>query len=776
MGTHRHGAWRVTETSRSSIAQRWCIVTCEYPPMAGGVSDHTFLLAGALARAGDMVDVWTPPGDGPPPVQHGVTVHVLPSLFKLDALRVLGRVLRSQPPHTRLLIQYVPTGYGWRMMNIAFALLLYSLRRRGLDIYFHEVGFIISQEGRLRRKVVGAVHVAMNWLSVRAAKRIFVAIPEWQAQLEKLGVRTGSGSPVVTWVPVSSNVPDVVDASHTAELRSSLLGNRATTIVGHFGTFGRFHTAVLLPAFERILDDDVNRIALLVGRHGTATRDSLALRRPDLAGRVIATGGLPPADVSAHLSTCDVLLQPYDDGASARRGSLMAGLALGLPVVSNRGPVTGAIWTTRSAIYLAESADAPDLARSVSELLSHDALRASTGAAAKLLHQEKFALKHGAALLRDAVSFDRDVIAAHRVTLPGAPRVLMFHTTLPTPGRKPGGVEIAVHRLANALHDLGVNVTVASLTPSPDDARYAHRHLFRWLPSLRDFLVGRLVLLPLLLNTISLADADVVHFHGDDWFVMRRKRATVRTLHGSALREAQRATRWQRSLVQYMVYPFERLSARIATIAVAVSHDTAKIHGIGRVIGNGVDPDLFKPGKKSDSPLVLYLGTWGGRKRGQWMYELFTNRISPVRPDVELRFIADVAPPPHPRVQFERFPNDEALAAAYREAWVFALPSTYEGFGIPYLEAMASGTAVLATVNTGASELIDTGFDGVLVEDDAFAGSLLRLLDDGEAREQMAARGFARSRHFAWPDIARAYLAIYEEAVRVKTKAVRSPA
>ncbi len=774
MGTGSHGASHVTETSRSSTAQRWCIVTCEYPPMVGGVSDHTFLLAGALARAGDTVDVWTPPGDGPPPAQPGVTVHVLPSLFELDALRVLGGVLRSQLPDTRVLVQYVPTGYGWRMMNLAFALLLYSQRRRGLDIYFHEVGFIISQEERFRRKVVGAVHVAMNWLSVRAAKRIFVAIPEWQKQLEKLGVRAGTGSPVVTWVPVSTNVPDVIDASHTAALRNSLLGDRATVIVGHFGTFGRFHTAVLLPAFERILDDDGNRIALLVGRNSMATRDSLATRRPDLADRLIATGGLPPADVSAHLSACDVLLQPYDDGASARRGSLMAGLALGLPVVSNRGPVTGTIWTTRSAVYLTDSTDARDLARAVSELLSHDALRASTGAAAKALHQEMFALEHGVALLRDAVRFDRDVIAALRMTLPGAPRVLMFHTTLPTPGRKPGGVEIAVHRLANALYDLGVNVTVASLTLPPDDARYAHRHLFRWFPSLRDFRIGRLVLLPLLLNTISLADTDVVHFHGDDWFVMRRRRATVRTLHGSALREAQRATRWQRSLVQYMIYPFERLSAHIATIAVAVSHDTAKIHGIETVIGNGVDPDLFKPGAKSHSPRVLYLGTWGGRKRGRWMYELFTSRISPVRPDVELRFIADVAPPAHPRVHFERYPDDQALAAAYREAWVFALPSTYEGFGIPYLEAMASGTVVLATVNTGACELIETGRDGVLVEDDEFADSLLRLLDDGDAREQMATRGFARARCFAWPDIARAYLDIYERAVRAKTKAVGS--
>ena len=773
LGANDRGAQVMTDVATARTPQQWCIVTCEYPPMVGGVSDHTFLLAGALARAGDIVDVWTPPGAAPPPAQPGVTVHLLPSLFKLDALRVLRRVLRQQRAETRVLVQYVPTGYGWRMMNVAFALLLFSQRRRGLEIYFHEVGFIISHEERFRRKVVGAVHVVMNWLSVRAATRIFVAIPEWQKQLEKLGVRAAAGLPVVTWVPVSSNVPDVVDASETIALRASLLGDRARVIIGHFGTFGRFHSAVLIPAFEQILDDDRQRIALLVGRNSTATRDTLVSRRPDLAPRVIATGGLLPGGVSAHLSTCDILLQPYDDGASARRGSLMAGLALGLPIVSNRGPVTGAIWTSRSPVYLAQSAQPADLARAVSELLSNDALRVldrrscANAAPGEVRAEPRCDASQG----RRESRWPSAGYTAQRFA--GAPRVLMFHTTLPTPGRKPGGVEIAVHRLANALHDLGVNITVASLTPPPADARYAHRHLFPWFPSLRDFLVGRLVLLPLLLNTISFSDADVVHFHGDDWFVMRRGRATVRTLHGSALREAQRATRWQRSLVQYMVYPFERLSAAIATIAVAVSHDTAKIHGIERIIGNGVDPDLFRPGAKSPSPLVLYLGTWSGRKRGQWMYELFTSQISTVRPDVELRFIADVAPPPHPRVRFERFPTDEALAAAYREAWVFALPSTYEGFGIPYLEAMASGTAVVATVNAGAAELIETGRDGLLVEDDEFADALLSALGDGPAREEMAARGFARSRGFTWPDIARAYLAVYEEAVHSKAKAVR---
>lgn len=741
----------------NAAPQRWCIITCEYPPLNGGVSDHTFLLARALTESGDHVEVWTAPGASAPPAIPGVDVHVLPSLFRLDALRALRRMLREQPADTRILVQYVPTGYGWRMMNIGFALLLFSFRKRGLDIYFHEVGFLVRDEERLRRKFAGVVHVVMNWLSVRAARRAFVAIPEWERRLRQLGVYSGGRERVVEWVPVPSNVPVTADPARVEQIRRDLLA-RGKTIVGHFGTFGRYHSAILRPTIARILDGGDDRVALLIGRNGMAVRDALAGSRPDLARRIVATGGLEPEDVSAHLAACDVLLQPYDDGASSRRGSLMAGLALGKAVVSNRGRVTGTVWTDTEMVRLADSATPDALAGAVSELLENTEARDRLGTNARSMYDAVFALERSVARLRAPVT---------PMSLSSRPHVLMLHTTLPSRDRKPGGVEVAVHRLANALVDLRVPVTVASLTRAPDDARYTHRHLFPHFPWLHESRFGRLLVLPVLLNAIRLEDADVVHYHGDDWFVFRRPRATIRTLHGSALREAQRATRWQRRLIQYAVYPLERLASRLATMAVGVGGDAASIHGIDPVIGNGVDPTLFTPGEKSDTPIVLYVGTWDGRKRGRWMYELFTQQIAPRHPTAMLRFVADEPPPPHPRVIFERFPDDATLARAYREAWVFAMPSTYEGFGIPYLEAISSGTVVLATPNTGARELLGDGQFGVLVNDDEFADTLLSLLADEHRRREMAHAGLARSRDFSWSSIAQAYVSVYRHAIRV---------
>lgn len=760
-------------------ARNWCIITCEYPPLRGGVSDHTCLLAEALAGAGDTVTVWAPPAAGPPPSQTGVAVRVLPSLFGATALWRLHHELTVLPPTTRVLVQYVPTGFGWRMMNLPFALLLFAHRGRGLDVYVHEIGFPVHSEDSVRRRAAGVVHRVMTWLVARSAARLYVAIPEWERLLAPAATRAR-----VAWVPVPSNVPDRPEVGRVRALRRELLAGGAETVIAHFGTFGRYHSALLSATLPLVLEGAPRRRVLLVGRNSTHFRERFTAAHPEMADRVRATGGLPGDEVAAHIAAADVLLQPYEDGVSARRGSLMAALALGRAVVTNRGPVTGAFWEDRPGVLLADDDSPTSLLVALESILGDPERRLALAAAGRELYDEVFRLDRGVAVLRGTAGSPLDLeeqrsvalamVRADRVPDDAAapvtsfPRVLMWHTTLPAPGRKLGGVEVAVHRLANALVALGVPVTVASVSPCPADARYAHRrvhHRFAWLGQTT---IGRVLVLPWLLNGLRVSGVDLVHFHGDDWFVFWRPRPTVRTLHGSALREAQRATRWPRRFMQYLVYPLERLAGRLATVTVAVGEDAAALHGVRRVIGNGVAPQQFYPGPKSLTPVVLYVGTWEGRKRGRWLHDLFVTRVLPRFPDAELHFITDVEPPPHPRVRYERFPDDAELARAYRKAWVFALPSTYEGFGIPYLEAMASGTVVLATPNAGAREVLGNGRFGVLADDAAFAEALVRLLEDEPTRLRIAAAGLERARAFDWGHVARGYLQVYDDALRLR--------
>jgi glycosyltransferase involved in cell wall biosynthesis len=388
--------------------QRWCVVTCEYPPVDGGVSDHTFHLVRTLAGQGDVVDVWCPPaptpeGDEPPraPEIPGVTVHVLPSHFGPRAIRLLRRELRALPSDTRILVQWVPTAFGWRMMNLPFALMLFRLPGRRLDLFIHEVGWDVGGE-TARRALAGIVHRVMTFCAARSARRIYVTIPAWGQRLSLLGARALPKDEEVSWVPVSSNVPDRADERRVAELRRALLArtHQQRVLVGHFGIYGRFHMALMPHVVARILDEAQDRTFVLVGRGGEALRDYIAKERPELAARIVATGGLSPEDVSTHLAACDVLVQPYDDGASTRRGTLMAGVALGRPTIANRGRSTEELWSAEKAIQLTDSHAPHAFAGAVTKILADANLRERLSENARRLHAERFAMTHVVAALR----------------------------------------------------------------------------------------------------------------------------------------------------------------------------------------------------------------------------------------------------------------------------------------------------------------------------------------------------------------------------------------
>lgn len=343
-------------------------------------------------------------------------------------------------------------------------------------------------------------------------------------------------------------------------------------------------------------------------------------------------------------------------------------------------------------------------------------------------------------------------------------KVAIFHSSLPSCLRKIGGVEAAVHRLAETLsQDQEIDVTVFSCDEAPKYASYRHKRIFA---SAMHSKLARLIALPIFLNFVNFDGFDLVHTHGDDWFWFWRRVPTVRTMHGSALREAQTATTRKRRILQYLIYPLEHISVALASRTVAVGEDTKRIYRCDEIIGNGVNLSRFKPREKAPYPLLIFIGTWNGRKRGCFTFDIFKELVLPRFPGAMLHMVSDWAEP-HPHVIWHKHLDDEALANLLAQAWVFCYPSVYEGFGIPYIEAMASGTPIVTTRNAGAYEVLSDGKFGLICADEDFGKQVVEILVDEKLRRPLAQLGIERAKSFSAEAVAARYQQIYRKLVEL---------
>jgi glycosyltransferase involved in cell wall biosynthesis len=346
-------------------------------------------------------------------------------------------------------------------------------------------------------------------------------------------------------------------------------------------------------------------------------------------------------------------------------------------------------------------------------------------------------------------------------------KIAVLSYGLPVEGAKRGGIERVAHTLADGLARRGHRVVVFSHDPLPAGAVYEVRPL-PWKTFVSTW-VGRRVTMGYLGNVLALrvdlSDFDVAIAHGDSLLLSMGRTPVVRVMHGSAKGEALHATSIGRAVLQWGVYAQELLTAlvspaRVVGISANTQHDNPFVR---RIIPHGVDTAVFQPLPigKSPHPSIVFVGAVDGRKRGRFLLDLFERAIRPASPQIELMFVGPKGPM-RPGVTYLTGVRDSELAALYRRAWVCAAPSTYEGFGLPYLEAMACGTAVIATPNAGSREVLGEDYGG-LVTDAEFAPALLQVLTDESRRRALERAGADRAAAFSIDRMIDQYEALLNE-------------
>ena len=218
-----------------------------------------------------------------------------------------------------------------------------------------------------------------------------------------------------------------------------------------------------------------------------------------------------------------------------------------------------------------------------------------------------------------------------------------------------------------------------------------------------------------------------------------------------------------------------RRASRVIVVSEQTKRDLVAHSGVPAeriaVVPNGVGAPFGPDGPQADGrPYALIVGSLEPRKDPLTAIEGFALLGSdelrlvfagPDRGDGAAARAAAAGSGLEDRVEFKGHVPDDELAALYRGAECLVFPSRDEGFGLPLLEAMASGVPVVATSAGALPEI--AGDAAILVEPGdpvALAGGIERALAD---RERLVAAGFERAKGFSWAETAERTLAVYRE-------------
>jgi glycosyltransferase involved in cell wall biosynthesis len=358
----------------------WHIITCEYPPQIGGVSDYTRLLAAHLRQAGDPVQVWAPTFDAPKePGLHRVLGN-----FDASYLREIEGLFDTFPQPRTFLLQWVPHGYGKRGMNLGFVRWITSRVRRGDQLYLmvHEP-YLEPTRRSLKLRLVSMTQRKMIRLLLASASRVFVSIPAWERYLR----RYGPANLDYEWLSIPATIADSRDEQGIAAVKSRFTGSR---LIGHLGTYSAELRQVLQPTLIKTLRDVPEASVLLLGNHSDEFAADFRAQHIELRSRTHGAGLLADSDLANHISACDLMLQPYPDGVSSRRTSLMNVISRGVSVVSNLGHLSEPLWSETQAVVLSPSCDSSELASRCAQLLRDESARSELGQAALDLYRSRF--------------------------------------------------------------------------------------------------------------------------------------------------------------------------------------------------------------------------------------------------------------------------------------------------------------------------------------------------------------------------------------------------
>lgn len=345
------------------------MVSGSYPPMEDGVGDYTSRFFHELSRQLGRENVSVITTALTDPVEHDPRVHYAIDRWNTRGTLRLTRMLRAQRPDV-ISVQYQTVGYG-RDLGITFFPWLARAALPGTPVVatVHE---FTSRTPKGRARVLA---------SLAACSRAIVVNHNY---VDEIGALLPTHRDRLVHVPIGSNVTaHPVSAAQVRALRGELGVKRHTPVVAHFGVMRRGKgIETLLEAFATVRVRRPTARLLLIGHADQAfQRDVIlpAIERLGLPGGVTLTGSVTQGELSAYFALAAICVQPFQDGVSTRRGSFLAAMEHGMPVITTRPAYPIPELRDGENLLYVDRVDPPALADAILGLLRDRALQRSLG-------------------------------------------------------------------------------------------------------------------------------------------------------------------------------------------------------------------------------------------------------------------------------------------------------------------------------------------------------------------------------------------------------------
>ncbi len=342
------------------------IVTGEYPPMIGGVGAYSHILAKELVRQGHTVSIFSSPGaesqdshikvcnnDGTWGISSLNSIRKWATLEQLDIINLQFQTAAfGMSPW----IHFLPDGMGKIPVVTTFHDLRYP--------------YLFPKAGKLR-----------NWIVMRLARAstgVIVTNHEDQMKLQSINN--------TTIIPIGSNIlsrlPINFDVQQWREIAGAKNGD---FLLGYFGLFNRSKGLDhLLRSMAGLRDANIPVRLVMIGGGTGASDPTNAAYMDEMNQQIEAlglktfvqqTGYVDDETVGAYLSACDAVALPFTDGASYRRGSLMAAIHYGRAIVTTRPHVLIETFRDGENLLMVKADDTPALEVGIRQLYEAPDLR-----------------------------------------------------------------------------------------------------------------------------------------------------------------------------------------------------------------------------------------------------------------------------------------------------------------------------------------------------------------------------------------------------------------